>query len=125
MTFTARRKSGSSPTTMDRAFMTAVIVIPRGAWRKRRTMTEKTADRRVRDVLRALDGQLDELLIRVRYSEPTADGRNPARALEKLVGTAEAKLFLQDEIDDAAKRRRTTIRALISAQKTREHVKRS
>ena len=81
--------------------------------------------RKVRDVLRALDGQLDELLIRVRYSEPTADGRNPARALEALVGAAASKLFLQDEIDDAAKRRRTTIRALISAQKTREHVKRS
>ena len=80
--------------------------------------------RKVRDVLRALDGQLDELLIRVRYSEPTADGKNPARELEKLVGTAEAKLFLQDEIDDAAKRRRTTIRALIAQRQTRDQLNR-
>ena len=81
--------------------------------------------RKVRDVLRALDGQLDELLIRVRYSEPTADGRNPARALEALVGAAEAKLFLQDETDAAAKRRKTAIRALIAQRQEREHVKRS
>ncbi len=36
-----------------------------------------TDGRKVRAVLRALDGQLDELLIHVRYSEPMADGRNP------------------------------------------------
>jgi hypothetical protein len=77
--------------------------------------------RKVRDVLRALDGQLDELLIRVRYGEPTGDGKNPARELEKLVGTEQAKDFLQDVIDDAAKRRKTTIRALIAQEKTREH----
>jgi hypothetical protein len=88
-------------------------------------MTEKTADRKVRDVLRTLDGQLDELLIRVRYSEPMADGKNPARELVRLVGEEMAKDFLQDAIDDAAKRRKTTIRALIAQEKTREHVKRS
>ena len=81
--------------------------------------------RKVRDVLRVLDGQLDELLIRVRYSEPTADGRNPARALEALVGAAEAKLFIEDEMVKLAKLRKTTIRGLIAQHQTREHVKRS
>ena len=81
--------------------------------------------RKVRDVLRVLDGQLDELLIRVRYSEPTSDGKNPARELEKLVGAAEAKLFIEDEMAALAKRRKTAIRALIAQRQEREHVKRS
>jgi hypothetical protein len=38
--------------------------------------------RKVRDVLRTLDAELDELLLRVRYSEPTADVKNSARELE-------------------------------------------
>jgi hypothetical protein len=54
-----------------------------------------------------------------------ADGKNPARELVRLVGEEMAKDFLQDAIDDAAKRRKTTIRALIAQEKTREHVKRS
>jgi hypothetical protein len=79
-----------------------------------------TADRRVRDVLRKIDGEIDEALIQLRYGE-TVDGISPARKLEKLVGSEMAKDFLQDAIDDAAKRRRMTIRALIAQRQEREH----
>jgi hypothetical protein len=80
------------------------------------------ADRKVRDVLRKIDGEIDELLLRARYGE--FDGVSPARELEKLVGAEMAQGFLQDEIDDAAKRRRMTLRALISQERTREHLNR-
>ena len=78
--------------------------------------------RKTRAVLRVLDAELDSLLISIRYGEPLPDGRNPARELEKLVGTEEAKLFIEDEIAKLAKLRKTTIRALIAQRQEREHV---
>jgi hypothetical protein len=80
--------------------------------------------RKTRAVLRVLDAELDSLLISIKYGEPTSDGKNPARELERLVGTAEAKLFIEDEMAALAKLRKTTIRALVAQRQERGHGKR-
>jgi hypothetical protein len=76
-----------------------------------------TPDRKVRDVLRVLDSELDSLLLQIRYAS-AFDEPSPAKELEKLVGTAQAKRFIQDEIDDCARRRKAVRRAVVAKKQT-------